>query len=41
MASMDAELSTVVLPAHRGRGIGRGMKAAMWQRLKAGLRRVL
>ena len=27
--------STVVLPAHRGRGIGRWMKAAMWQRLRA------
>ena len=27
--------NTVVLPAHRGRGIGRGMKAAMWQRLRA------
>ena len=27
--------TTVVLPAHRGRGIGRWMKAAMWQRLRA------
>ncbi|MXW96664.1 MAG: GNAT family N-acetyltransferase [Acidimicrobiaceae bacterium] len=27
--------STVVLPAHRGRGIGRWVKAAMWQRLRA------
>ena len=27
--------STVVLPAHRGRRIGRWMKAAMWQRLRA------
>ena len=27
--------STVVLPAHRGRGIGRWLKAAMWQRLRA------
>lgn len=27
--------NTVVLPAHRGRGIGRWMKAAMWQRLRA------
>ena len=27
--------STVVLPAHRGRGIGRWMKAAMWRRLRA------
>lgn len=26
--------STVVMPAHRGRGIGRWMKAAMWQRLR-------
>ena len=26
--------STVVLPAHRGRGIGRWVKAAMWQRLR-------
>ena len=26
--------NTVVLPAHRGRGIGRWMKAAMWQRLR-------
>ncbi len=26
--------NTVVLPAHWGRGIGRGMKAAMWQRLR-------
>ena len=26
--------STVVLPAHRGRGIGRWLKAAMWQRLR-------
>ena len=26
--------STVVLSAHRGRGIGRWMKAAMWQRLR-------
>ena len=26
---------TVVLPAHRGRGIGRWLKAAMWQRLRA------
>ena len=28
--------STVVLPAHRGRGIGRWLKAAMWERLRAG-----
>ena len=27
--------STVVLPAHRGRRIGRWLKAAMWQRLRA------
>ena len=27
--------TTVVLPAHRGRRIGRWMKAAMWQRLRA------
>ncbi len=27
--------STVVLPAHRGRRIGRWVKAAMWQRLRA------
>ena len=27
--------STVVLPAHRGRRIGRWMKASMWQRLRA------
>ena len=27
--------TTVVLPAHRGRGIGRWLKAAMWQRLRA------
>ena len=27
--------NTVVLSAHRGRGIGRWMKAAMWQRLRA------
>ena len=27
--------NTVVLPAHRGRGIGRWMKAAMWRRLRA------
>ena len=27
--------NTVVLPAHRGRGLGRWMKAAMWQRLRA------
>ena len=27
--------NTVVLTAHRGRGIGRWMKAAMWQRLRA------
>ena len=27
--------STVVLPAHRGRGVGRWLKAAMWQRLRA------
>lgn len=27
--------NTVVLPAHRGRGIGRWMKASMWQRLRA------
>ena len=27
--------NTVVLPAHRGQGIGRWMKAAMWQRLRA------
>lgn len=27
--------STVVLPAHRGRRIGRWMKATMWQRLRA------
>ena len=27
--------NTVVLPDHRGRGIGRWMKAAMWQRLRA------
>ncbi len=27
--------NTVVLPAHRGRGIGRQMKAAMWQRLRS------
>ncbi len=27
--------STVVLPAHRGRGIGRWMKAVMWQWLRA------
>ena len=27
--------NTVVLPAFRGRGIGRGMKAAMWRRLRA------
>ena len=27
--------NTVVLPTHRGRGIGRWMKAAMWQRLRA------
>lgn len=27
--------NTVVLPAYRGRGIGRWMKAAMWQRLNA------
>ena len=27
--------STVVLPAHRGRGIGRWMKATLWQRLRA------
>ena len=27
--------STVVLPAHRGRGIGRWLKAAMWHRLRA------
>ena len=27
--------NTVVLPAHRGKGIGRWMKAAMWQRLRA------
>ena len=27
--------NTVVMPAHRGRGIGRWMKAAMWQRLRA------
>ena len=27
--------NTVVLPGHRGRGIGRGMKAAMWHRLRA------
>ena len=27
--------NTVVLPAHRGRGIGRWMKAAMWKRLRA------
>ena len=26
--------NTVVLPAHRGRGLGRWMKAAMWQRLR-------
>ena len=26
--------NTVVLPAHRGRGIGRWMKAAMWMRLR-------
>ncbi|MYB08984.1 MAG: GNAT family N-acetyltransferase [Acidimicrobiia bacterium] len=26
--------NTVVLPAYRGRGIGRWMKAAMWQRLR-------
>ena len=26
--------NTVVLPAHRGRGIGRWMKAAMWRRLR-------
>ena len=26
--------STVVLPAHRGRGVGRRLKAAMWQRLR-------
>ena len=26
--------STVVLPAHRGRGIGRWLKATMWQRLR-------
>ena len=26
--------STVVLPAHRGRGIGRWLKASMWQRLR-------
>ncbi|MCY3577588.1 MAG: hypothetical protein OXH53_09785 [bacterium] len=27
--------NTVVLPAYRGRGIGRWIKAAMWQRLRA------
>ena len=27
--------NTVVLPDHRGRGVGRAMKAAMWQRLRA------
>ncbi len=27
--------NTVVLPAYRGRGIGRWMKAAMWQRLRS------
>jgi len=27
--------TTVVLPDHRGRGIGRWMKATMWQRLRA------
>ena len=27
--------NTVVLPAHRGRGIGRWMKAAMWRRLRS------
>ena len=27
--------NTVVLPDHRGRGVGRGMKAAMWQRLQS------
>ena len=27
--------NTVVLPAYRGRGIGRWMKAAMWRRLRA------
>lgn len=27
--------NTVVLPDHRGRGAGRAMKAAMWQRLRA------
>jgi GNAT superfamily N-acetyltransferase len=27
--------TTVVLPAHRGRGIGRWLKAAMWERLRA------
>lgn len=27
--------NTVVLPAYRGQGIGRWMKAAMWQRLRA------
>ena len=35
MPGRSWQWNTVVLPDHRGRGIGRWMKAVMWQRLRA------